>query len=766
MSLPFDANYVRLHLTDRVLYVSSAPVTNLQFASFLNACSYDEETCREYYYIQNPNRRIRWNPGMNRFEVLQGYSMHPVTHVTWAGAQAYSSFVGGRLPTVDEWTFVATNAHTTKYPWGDDDPGPERANFGEHVGDTTPVGRYEASQLGIMDLCGNVWEWTSTPDTDYRTKTSFRDRRYFIKGGGWSYSRQNLSIGTQSAIWSMSTGNAIGFRVVYDPKSGKRFKSGLIVGRFSILHNGHARLIDRAFEECEFVNVAIAKADQKYVDARTFVTPEERRRNVARIIGGRSAQIELLDDTIDSRQWVGDALSKFTHPPEVVYAGSWDELDEFQEYSGLACRVVSRQPESTGGISSTRLTHAISEGLEIGAQVPNDLAREYRELYKERLVLFSDIQDGRQCSEEFFESVENAIESLTGALDKERFELVLPDGHAGESAVQIVTNDKRSLETTADMFAGYALAGRLSPQVPQDEWKLLAYYTPTVPAVNLERIKASEISLHGNKRAWKVETESPVLVVQSVDCRRLYLWSEERKTLIAFLHSRDPSLTGDPMRLARGLLHHRLADGWIPVQAGAVSVGQQGILICGAKGKGKTTSILQLLSAAPHWRFVSNDKIWLSREGKHILGSPQALRIGVGTLYSSPQLKGIREIGGEVWDIGTEEPKIHVQPSALHSCMGVDIAPFALTKMALIVDWSDKPFAFRRATREEVRTATQDSLVFDDAIFPKWILADSEIPAKEMPDLDWYLVEGTISNQEHFASLHSKLTGILEPDLS
>lgn len=86
----------------------------------------------------------------------------PVVCATWAQAEQYCQWRGQRLPTEPEWEKAARGTDGRRYPWGDEEPTCTLAHHHGCGAGTTPVGSHPegASPYGMLDMAGNVWEWT------------------------------------------------------------------------------------------------------------------------------------------------------------------------------------------------------------------------------------------------------------------------------------------------------------------------------------------------------------------------------------------------------------------------------------------------------------------------------------------------------------------------------------------------------------------------------------------------------------------------------
>ncbi|HLL21707.1 MAG TPA: SUMF1/EgtB/PvdO family nonheme iron enzyme, partial [Kofleriaceae bacterium] len=118
----------------------------------------------------------------------------PVAFVDWIEARAFCRFYGKELPTSQQWVRAMRGGETLpngepnpwprrNYPWGITPPGDRAKILGVGNHGPAPVGSFpgDSSPEGVLDLAGNVQEWTASPSPDPR-EASFR----VTHGGNWS----------------------------------------------------------------------------------------------------------------------------------------------------------------------------------------------------------------------------------------------------------------------------------------------------------------------------------------------------------------------------------------------------------------------------------------------------------------------------------------------------------------------------------------------------------------------------------------------------
>lgn len=106
----------------------------------------------------------------------------PVVSVSWHEAALYCAWIGGRLPSEEEWELAARGFEARVWAWGDELPDATRANIGFELMAPSPVGIFPDGDTpeGLADMSGNVWNWTSSLYASGRTAR-------VLRGGSWFY---------------------------------------------------------------------------------------------------------------------------------------------------------------------------------------------------------------------------------------------------------------------------------------------------------------------------------------------------------------------------------------------------------------------------------------------------------------------------------------------------------------------------------------------------------------------------------------------------
>jgi formylglycine-generating enzyme required for sulfatase activity/tRNA A-37 threonylcarbamoyl transferase component Bud32 len=155
----------------------------------------------------------------------------PVSSVTYAEAAAYCGWrhpPDGRLPTEPEWEVAARGQAARRFPWGDAWKPGAAVTQSAGRGGPAPTGSLPpgATPEGILDLVGNVWEWTASPMAPYPGAPPIPgvqpSQYYVIRGGAYNTPDSTATPtlrGYAPPAADRSTLDKTGFRCAMTPRS-------------------------------------------------------------------------------------------------------------------------------------------------------------------------------------------------------------------------------------------------------------------------------------------------------------------------------------------------------------------------------------------------------------------------------------------------------------------------------------------------------------------------------------------------------------------
>lgn len=218
--------------------IEETEVTTAQYVAFLNWMGPEShkngclgQPCVNTSLEQPETSYINYSGEEYSVKNPQFYSDHPVTQVTWWGAEAYCNALGRRLPTEAEWEHAARGPDNYYYPWGFEfDPSLAMSSVSSELG-TVPVSSFPngRSPYGALNMAGNVQEWVqdwysptyyselaTNPTLALNPQGPISGTERVLRGGSWDTAPLFLRAMHRLSQPPGTTFPSIGFRCVSD----------------------------------------------------------------------------------------------------------------------------------------------------------------------------------------------------------------------------------------------------------------------------------------------------------------------------------------------------------------------------------------------------------------------------------------------------------------------------------------------------------------------------------------------------------------------
>jgi len=210
-----DWAIIEFHAESREWYRDETPVNKVYLDDFY--IDIHEVTAGQYKdYVKKtgkPNPKFIDDPNFNQ-------DNQPVVGVSWQEASDYCAWKGKRLPTESEWEKASRGPDAKIYPWGHqlDNKKANVRGMNDKYRYPAPVGMFPQGQspYGLMDMAGNVWEWTDSwyqpyPGSDQKNDL-FGKKFKVTKGGSWFSNMDLARSALRGKMFPNHRQNYLGFR--------------------------------------------------------------------------------------------------------------------------------------------------------------------------------------------------------------------------------------------------------------------------------------------------------------------------------------------------------------------------------------------------------------------------------------------------------------------------------------------------------------------------------------------------------------------------
>ncbi len=206
-------------------YIAKYPITNPQYQTFIkDKQGYSRSDWWNYSDSAKDWREQNPDPKEGAFKSIYN---HPRVNVTWYEAQAFCNWLSMKLqlpaihivlPSEQEWQRAAQGDDDRSFAWGNDF-NQSKCNTRENgLRRTTPVDQFSegASPFGVVDMCGNVWEWCSTILPGHHMDYGVGSDRA-LRGGSWNFDADSAQVTFRFKDKPYNESFDTGFRICFLP---------------------------------------------------------------------------------------------------------------------------------------------------------------------------------------------------------------------------------------------------------------------------------------------------------------------------------------------------------------------------------------------------------------------------------------------------------------------------------------------------------------------------------------------------------------------
>jgi len=199
-------------------YIAKYPITYKQFQAFIDA----PDGYRNAVWWHGLHLKGQKQQRVSAKEQRWKFDNHPRDRVSWYDAMAFCRWLSTKLkyvvqlPTEEEWEKAARGTDGRDYPYGCEFDSSKGNTFEMGLRQTSAVGIFleGASPYNVLDMSGNVWEWTLTEFDTHNNSDFSNSNARVLRGGSWDYNFYSARATSRLKNFLYARDTYNGFRVV------------------------------------------------------------------------------------------------------------------------------------------------------------------------------------------------------------------------------------------------------------------------------------------------------------------------------------------------------------------------------------------------------------------------------------------------------------------------------------------------------------------------------------------------------------------------